>query len=117
MAWSQAAVRSVPIPVGPFRQPGFALLGGGAGAGLFAQGGLDEPPGPLPGRRSPAITERGAVGFRRAGLGSDVVQLLTVCGEGLRLIARPVVRCPASDYEAICRGAVITRVTVMPRLL
>ena len=99
---------SVPIVhVGPFGQVGFALFRGlvGAGIGPFAQGGLDESLGL-------------AVGFRRVGFRSDVFEAegFAGCGEGFRLIARPVVRCLTGDCKAICREGGITRVTVMPRL-
>ena len=76
-------MRAVPIVhVGRFGQVGFALFGGGVGAGIgpFAQGCLDEPFGL-------------AVGIGRVGLGADVfeVQGFAGCGAGLGLVARPIV--------------------------
>ena len=76
-------MRAVPIVhVGPFRQVGFALFGGGAGAGTgpFPERGLDEPFGL-------------SVGFGRIGLGADVFEAegLAGCGEGLGLIARAII--------------------------
>ena len=52
-----------------------------------------------------AIAEKVAVGFGRVGLGADVFQFQVPAGggEGLGLVAGPIVHCLTGDCDAICR--------------